>query len=235
VNKRPFIPNVAARNLALLGDIGQPTQPMYQAFICLVAKLYQTVIIIFGNHEYHGHRGDYNALDNWFERWLHENKLANVHFLQNRAIELEGVKILGSTLWSSISEEQFSRVYRTMRDYRVTDATPATTNALHRQAVSWIETELSEPCSLPCVVLTHHVPIDGAESAGPYFGNAINSAFCTDLSHLMVSPVVAWCYGHVHYNNKFKVGPVYLYSNHVGYATENLAYDPACVVRIKED
>ena len=233
VNKRPFIPRVAAKNLALLGDLGQPTQPVYQAFVSLVSKLYETVFIIFGNHEYHGHRGDYQELDQWFERWLLEQNLTNVHFLQNRSVELQGVKILGTTLWSRIQVKQYTKISRVLRDYRATNATPSMTTALHNQAVAWLEQELSKPCEFPCIVLTHHVPIDSVESAGPYFGNAINSAFCTDLSRLMIHPVSAWCYGHIHFNNQFQVGPVRLYSNHVGYTSEELDYDPQFVVRIE--
>lgn len=233
VNKKPFIPRVAAKNLALLGDIGRPTLPCYQAFIKWVSKLYETVFVIFGNHEYHGHRGDYALLDQWFENWLAKNGLKNVYFLQNKAVIIKNVKILGTTLWSSIKPEYHETIKRIIRDYRVTDATPESTTKLHFAAVSWLEQELSESSDQTCVVLTHHVPVDSVEAAGPYFGNVINSAFCTDLTYLMTGPVAVWCYGHVHYNNRFRVGQVRLYANHLGYSTENLDYDPTCVVEIE--
>lgn len=100
--------------LVLAGDVGKPSLPSYREFLAWVASRCRYVILVAGNHEY------------WHSKkvWSHVvplikervNGLTNICFLHNSSITIEGIKFIGSTLWSNASLDSYV-VEKIMGDY----------------------------------------------------------------------------------------------------------------------
>jgi len=195
--------------LALVGDIGAPDKPAYARLLSRAASRYRHVVIVPGNHEY------YDASGREERRCVADTAVLlrtlcaahdNVHLLDDDAVVLEGVRFVGSTLWSHIREPFRRECTSEMNDYRLihtqSDGTRLTvddTNAWHAAAVAFIEQETSRAAAegLPMVVLTHHAPslrsIDKKHAC-----SRVNCAFATNVERLMRPPIVLWCHGHTH-------------------------------------
>jgi hypothetical protein len=185
------------------------------------AEKYKHVILVAGNHEYYGH-----CLDDANSRI--SAKCAawpNVHFLNKRAITIDGVRFLGCTMWSHVED----RVVAYMNDYVRTfqspgvHVTPDYIRAQHAEHVAWIESELSVDTETPTVIITHHAP--DMRMNGRYLGNHLNSGFATDLPHLFRAPVRAWICGHTHECMTVHINGIPCTANCYGYDGENTGFD----------
>jgi hypothetical protein len=94
--------------------------------------------------------------------------------LDNDEVVLEGVRFLGTTLWTDFMvfgdgekrDAAIQEVLRLMYDFskiHVGDApkalfTPADSAALFKIQAEWLESKLAEPFSGSTVVITHHAP-----------------------------------------------------------------------------
>ena len=95
--------------LALLGDIGYPERSHYRSFILSMARQFEAVLLIAGNHEFYSK--DSTDIDcmrtviipNVVDEVNRLCGSTKVHFLDNASIELpsiiSGVRLIGSTLW----------------------------------------------------------------------------------------------------------------------------------------
>eukprot|EP00035_Acanthoeca_spectabilis_P018442 m.391573 g.391573 ORF g.391573 m.391573 type:complete len:313 (+) comp16760_c1_seq7:3989-4927(+) len=132
-----------------------------------------------------------------YVRGLKGLRFPNLELLDNDGVTLDGVRVLGSTLWSDVPPSATQAVERGLNDYHrifigAEGGVPrrlrvADTNRLHAEAVAWIERETAEAKErgLSVVVLTHHTPSFRGTSNPVYAGSPIASAFSTDLEHLM--------------------------------------------------
>jgi len=101
--------------LALLGDIGLCVQPLYRNFLLECAQKFAKVFVILGNHEFYSFNVESSIATT-------ENICAshpNLVFMNRTSLLLEGVRILGCTLWSFIRPEQKDEVDMCLSDYRV--------------------------------------------------------------------------------------------------------------------
>jgi predicted phosphodiesterase len=228
LNKPPVV-NRNAPYLALLGDIGHPFSEIYRVFVRQMAQQFERVIIIAGNHEYY---------NNAKEQYTHEDidtqiryitqSYNNVTFLQNESFLLDGVRIIGTTLWTHIPEEKFDYVQYAMGDYSKCFVasnggrfTPAATSMWHDIAVSYISKQLVLYPSLPTVILSHHCPIADVEVHPPrYRDDQLRCCYATNLTHLLKFPVVAWAYGHTHWPFDQEIQGVRVVTNPEGHAEE---------------
>lgn len=226
--------------LALLGDIGNPFTPNLQDFLSLVAPKYHKIFYIPGNHEY------YNLNINLHSKNEHDYKLNeicsqydNIILLNNKSYDLDGIKIIGSTLWSNIDDKDKNHISSVMNDYhlikkiqkgQMTNITTDDTNSWNRASIKYIEKEISNT-SDPCIVLTHHAPLYSNAKLNNYTAHPIylnsrnNPAFHNDLIKLIRKPVVAWLYGHTHHTSSFKINNVIVATNQLGYIAENPPID----------
>lgn len=201
--------------LVLAGDIGDPRDAAYGHFLAQASQKFKHVILVAGNHEYYG-----DALDTTDARLSRlAARFTNVHFLNQRAVTIDGVRFLGCTLWSDVTDA----AARDVNDYRrIKGATPAGTRALHAAHVAWIEGELA--VAVPTVVVTHHAP-DGRMNA-PFADGKLDTAFATDLPHLFRPPVLAWICGHVHKSATHVTHGIPCSTNCYGYDGEDTGFDP---------
>lgn len=79
-----------ADNLLLAGDIGHPTDEIYQDFFKQCSSKYERVFVVDGNHEWNVGKPCKN-------RFKHFD---NVHLLENQKFVWDNLVIIGSTLWT---------------------------------------------------------------------------------------------------------------------------------------
>lgn len=209
--------------LALLGDIGDPFSTAYATFVRNQAARFKRVFVVLGNHEWYHCRE--SALEQ--ARAL-AGKHPNVHVLEKDCVEVDGLRVLGTTLWSDMD-------YQTacfMSDFRcIYGWTHAKSLEEHRSCVRWLEKELA--CGRPSVVLTHHAPLQGCTSRPEHRGGVFESGFTTDLTHLVRAPVKAWFHGHTHWSHETMKKGVLVASNAAGLAGETTRFDPSKVFTVE--
>lgn len=216
--------------LALLGDIGYPSQPIYKKFLLECAKKFKKVFVLAGNHEY------YNA-----EYYSTNQQIKNICDSHNNLIFLEKtswvcpeeqVRICGTTLWSYIPEQLEKQAMLAMNDYHVCkikdvngirNFTTKDTVKWFNESLNWIKSELkqAEQLNQTVVMLTHHAPLVSGTSHPRYDGNWLNCAFATNLDDLFGKPIHTWAFGHTHYNSDRVIKGTRLVSNQIGYIREN--------------
>lgn len=169
---------------------------------------------------------------------------ADVHFLENEAIIIDGVRFLGATLWTDfrlqeIPEAAMDHARGRMNDHREISwqknpwkrFLPVHAYRLHQDSRDFLERELnSNPMST--VVVTHHLP--NARSLPERFkGDLTNAAYASDLSHVLEAGAPAlWVHGHVHDSCDYVVHNTRIVANPRGYGIENSKLDRDLIIRI---
>lgn len=194
--------------VVLAGDIGSHTHGLEWA-----ARRFpkQPIVYVAGNHEYYD--AQLGLMDE-FQKPFWEQM--DVHFLDHQSFELDGVRFLGCTLWSSFglygtdkAEAYMAVAKRRINDYWMIHARngkrlePRGTLKLCCAAVCWLEGELSKPFDGKTVVVTHFAPHPRCV-APQHQGSDVSPYFVTDLSWLMEKyRIDLWCYGRTHTNINF--------------------------------
>lgn len=186
VKLRPVCPNIA-----LLGDIGYPKTERYHKFLTFCSKNFDHVFLITGNHEYYHH--SIREIDDYVSQF--SKSFDNITFLQNSSINIDGFRIIGTTLWSNTNPKlakKSSDYYYIFKDDKVNKIIYKDVLKLHSNAVEYLEEQLSPEntsANIPTIILTHHAPL--------------NYPYATNLDYLMKKPVIGWGYGHTHHNYRF--------------------------------
>ena len=183
------LPATEAHVVVLAGDIDNGTQAIDWAEKTFPGK---TVLYVPGNHEY------YDAELQTAARALRARaRLSrNVQLLDNDELILDGVRFLGSTLWTDFALLGSQSIGRAssesikyaidFRKIRMGDGflTPQQTVELHREAITFLQARLENHFDGRTVVITHHAP--HPNSVHPrWAGNFVNAAFVSDLTRLM--------------------------------------------------
>lgn len=209
------------------GDIHSGTAVIELA--AMQAQRFQLdVIVVAGNHEFYN--DDHDAvLENMAQL---ADRYPRVHFLENQALLLGGVRFFGATFWSDFalrgvaaaeSARQASERY--LPDYRIIAKhggvlSTELTLALHQASLCELEACLQQPFQGSSVVITHFAPHPQCDhprhAASPF-----TPYFVSDQRRLMESyrPEV-WCYGHTHDSMDFYHGSTRVISNQGGYPKE---------------
>lgn len=233
-NRYPHIPR-KARNIALLGDIGRPFSGVYARLIANLSHRFDNVIVVAGNHEYYSNLKRKITVGEIKEQIARVcGEWNNVHFLDNTTVHIDGVRILGTTLWTQIPPEMRLEARKKMNDYSMCfidkypdlDAgvplAPTHTTFWHETAVAWLKEELSSPGYLdtPTIVLSHHAPYNFETSDPRFENNSRQCCYSTNLSAMFKPPIIAWAYGHTHHPYDRRVKGVRIVSNPLGYPGE---------------
>jgi predicted phosphodiesterase len=241
----PFeLPATDADWIVLAGDIARP-----EAACAWAARLGKPALYVAGNHEFYG-----GALDATMAALRQHSAGTPIHVLEREALIVDGVRFLGTTLWSDFSivpagerEQAMAQSVALVRDFsriRVDSAasregrpfTPADSVALFERAVDWLAQQLAEPFDGPTVVITHHAP--SPRSVHPRFaGSPLNGCFVSDVEHLMGGERARlWIHGHTHDSFDYTVAGTRVLCNPRGYAkngiNENALFDPTLVVTV---
>jgi hypothetical protein len=196
-----------------------------------------------GNHEFYGR--DMQATLAELRRAA---KTHRVHLLDGDAVVIDGVRILGATLWTdfalygaepSVVARAKAIAQQAMADYYVIRGrdnallAPEDTQRIHQLQVLWLARELEKPFAGATVVVTHHLPMAKSVHAR-YAGDALNPSFASDLSRLMCAPVKLWIHGHTHESMDYAVAGTRVVCNPRGYLPQepNARFNPRMVVDI---
>lgn len=243
---RPYVPPViTADAIVLAGDTAEGLTGLEWARKQFPSE---RILVVAGNHEFYGMR----LPDALFALRTRADELG-IDFLENRAVEIDGVRFLGASLWTDYaidarSEEEAGRAMaaakRGMNDYRYIRygerrrkgrdrILPGHLLAMHRESRAWLASQLAQPFAGRTVVITHHGP--HRLSVPPWaVGEPFTPCYVSHLPELVRAPVDLWVHGHIHDSLDYVVEGTRVICNPRGYAPphENPAFDDALVVHL---
>lgn len=216
LEKYPLQP--AADILILAGDIVPfAVMDRHDAFFDYLNANWKQVYWIPGNHEYY--RSDLAMFDNIMSKPIRDN----ISLLNNKAVTLDGVRIIFSTLWSHISPNNEHEISSRLNDFRIIkdhsqNLSVDRYNALHQENVDFIQSTFDVPYDGKTIVVTHHIPTF-LQYPEKYKGDALNEAFASEQYDLIENHQPdAWIFGHHHVNvPEFKIGKTRMLTNQLGY------------------
>jgi predicted phosphodiesterase len=215
------LPNGDADILLLSGDIVPlHDDQLNNRFFSHISQQYKQVYWVPGNHEfYFRNLAEYPATYNI-------PLFKNINLVNNVVIEIEGVSLIFSALWSHISSKNEKVIEQSVSDFRCIELNgrklkAADFNELHKQSIDFITNAL-QTAKGKKVVVTHHVPSVRCNS-DEHANSPINEAFCVDLtSFIEQCGANFWVYGHSHFNQKpLIIGKTMLLTNQLGYVHMN--------------
>lgn len=208
------------------------------------------VVYVAGNHEAYGEQ-----LHGLIDALKDQAKTYRIHFLELTEARIDGVRFLGSTMWTDYelngaahAPRAMSLAEHNMRDHRIIYAEPGLFDAKkardrHLASRAWLGAHLSTPFEGKTVVVTHHGPHPGGV-ARQFMGDPLNAAFFSDLRPLMTN-VDLWVHGHTHSPVDILEGRCRVLANPRGYPLnlrqaaspaeltfENRAFQPHLVIEI---
>ena len=236
------IPQNDADAVILAGDIARPKEAVEWAL-----GFDKPVFYVPGNHEFYG-----GSISGTIAELKQRCVGTNVRVLDDEEAVFEGVRFLGTTLWTDFmlfgaGEKRaaaMQEAQRFMRDFsriRVDDGgerafSPADCAASFEVHARWLERKLAEPHAGPTVVVTHHAP--SRKSIHPRFADSLlNACFVSDAERLVDgSRACLWVHGHTHDSFDYVVNRTRVVCNPRGYAkngvNENARFDANFVVEI---
>lgn len=220
-------PAVDADVVVLAGDIHSHTHTIDWA----LAAFPQPIIYVPGNHEF------YDAEIHGLRQQLRQRAGGRLHVLDDSAIEIEGVRFLGSTLWTDYKlfgvDRQAGAMHAAkhglidhacIRCAPSSRFLPADAARLHRKSVAWLSAELTKPHAGKTVVVTHHLP--SRQSVAERFKDSLlSAAFASDLDAL-VGRADLWIHGHTHDCFDYELGGCRVICNPRGYMRRRAAGEP---------
>ena len=246
--------------LVLAGDIDVGLK--HRVWVEQVARLDESrqVVMVAGNHEFYGgwrektsgSRGSVRKgqdMQSVLARWRRvAEQTQNFHFLESETVVIDGVRFLGTTLWTDFrlcgdSAEVKSLARVGMNDFRAIAfndglrLNPELAERLHHEAREWLERQLHVPFDGPTVVVTHHAP--SKRSTEKYVAptgeesDPLSPCYASNLDDL-ARLADLWVHGHVHYSYDYTIGDCRVVCNPRGYAQSesNPEFDPALVLEI---
>jgi hypothetical protein len=229
------LPETDADVLVLAGDIDVGLRGME------LAKGWSAripVIYVAGNHEYYG-----EAIPKHTARLAAAAEGSRVFFLENRAVEIEGVRFLGCTLWTDFDLfgarlAAMAAAQQVMNDFRKVRVSPEyrrlrprDLEALHATSLRWLVARLDESFAGPTVVVTHHAP--SLRSCKPELRtDQVTAAFASDLEWLLDGRATLWLHGHTHYCCDYEARGTRVVANQRGYPGEDTGFQPQCFLEL---
>jgi predicted phosphodiesterase len=226
--------------VVLAGDIGVGLQGLewaLRAYSC-------PVIYVAGNHEFYGQR----PMQKLIEKARAKVQGTHVHFLENEAVTINGVRFAGTTLWTDFrameratarlkQEHVMAHLATRMTDYfaitvdrqpveggvvvgkRGWRVTPRKIFEIHNEALRFIEGEIqAHQPGQKLVIVTHHAP--SARSIANWTPlDPIDAAYISHLDDLVErSGAAAWIHGHLHSAADYRIAETRVLDNCRGYA-----------------
>jgi predicted phosphodiesterase len=231
----PFTPPQTDADVVILaGDIDQGTRGIAWARATFPDK---EIIYLAGNHEYYKHE--------WFslvDELRAQGRACGIHFLEDEAVTIQGVRFLGTTLWTDfdvmgaenrplamalcrehVSDFRVIRATETSSASSLTGSpsnqpprlTPPQVRHRHLKSRAWLQQALDTPFDGVTVVVTHHLPSE--KSVGErYQGDWANASFASRLD-VMMGRAALWIHGHTHINLDYELHGTRVICNPRGY------------------
>jgi predicted phosphodiesterase len=235
-------PHNDADVVVLAGDIARPSESAAWAL-----QFDKPVLYVLGNHEFYG-----GSIEGTADELKRLCAGTHVHVLDDDEIVIDGVRFLGSTLWTDFMlfgdgdarGAAMAGARHLMRDFsriRLDDATselftPEGSAALFERHVDWLDRRLDAAHVGPTVVITHHAP--SRQSIHPrYADSLLNACFVSNAEHLFKGDrAQLWIHGHTHDSFDYTLHGVRVVCNPRGYAkagvNENPRFNPDFMIEV---
>jgi len=200
--------------LILAGDIITANLPRHNWFET-ISKKYTDIVYVLGNHEFY--HGDITQTRLNIKAFVPDN----FHVLENEVFEVDGLRVLGTTMWSDFEKDNPNSILNVgagMNDFRIIQNgsftfTPQTAYTMFQEAQAFLSTNIKTGD----IVVTHHAP-SFASIANRYRESALNGGFASDVSELILDTKPScWIHGHIHTTNNYMIGNTAIVSNARGY------------------
>jgi len=211
------------------------------------------VALVLGNHDfYHG------TIDAVLEIMRTRARGTNITILENSAMVIGGVQIIGATLWTNFllpfggpglelplpvrKDAAIDACQKMMVDFRAIYGSPSYGAAgligpgemigRHEASRLYITNELAKPFPGKRIVVTHHAPSPLSQDRR-YIGSPTNPAFMSDLTDtIQRGRPDLWEHGHVHQFFDYTIGETRILCNPKGYGREATGFRPEFVIEI---
>jgi len=200
------------------------------------------IVFVPGNHEYYR-----AALDDGIREGRDfAARFSNIHLLENAAVDIDGVRFIGGTLWTDFRllgrdpTLVMADAATGMNDYRRIKLSklpfrrfkPIHALRKHRETRGFIASELERNERRPTVVVTHHAP--SVRSVPPrYRGDVLNACYASHLERLIIdTQPLLWVHGHLHNRCDYVISQTRVVANPRGYPGEKTGFDPAFTIKI---
>lgn len=231
--------------LVIPGDLAHADEIAFE-LESLVGRYELPIVFVPGNHEFYvdPHRSGFDrGVDADRRRMQRINELSQgwakpVHVLDDSGVAIEGVRFLGSTLWTdfafdraaesegyspdeiTVENMRFARI--SMQDYyRIPGLDASAVLNIHRTSRDYLCRELAHDFAGPTIVVSHHVPHPSGEP--PIYRNETGNGYFTNSAGAFGEILEAgrgpdlWIYGHTHHPVDVEIGRTRLLCNPHGY------------------
>jgi Icc-related predicted phosphoesterase len=245
------LPEVGADVIVVAGDMMAPGTEGLRRLRSLFKNSTTPIVYVAGNHDFYSHHDPRRPelKTTWQEQREQMPLVAaeeGIIFLDDAVAEIDGVRFVGSTLWTDFSASpawmSYDDVVRAaakgMNDYRLIKIPPGRsrhklqprdTIAAHRRSVEFIERTLTSEFDGETVLVTHHSPsyrsLVGWDPEIPGRFRDLDWCYASGLERWFtgvgmpdayVPPVLA-LHGHIHRNVDYTVGHTRIVANPRGY------------------
>jgi len=198
------------------------------------------VIYVLGNHEYY--KGSYPKTLN---KIIEAAKHTNIHVLENKCIQIDGINFHGATLWTDFSILGNPRYYGSMcqskmNDYKKIRRDPSysklrtiDTYNIHQKTMLWLERSLEEKKGELNILVTHHAP-SILSVPEKYKNDPISSAYASNLEKTIEKyKPNYWIHGHIHEPKRYKINDTEIICNPHGYIDEKYnGYEKELIIEL---
>ena len=204
------------------------------------------VIFVEGNHEFYG-----NYLVDLPKNLLGKIQSASMkrlHYLHKSQVILQGVRFLGTTLWTDFRLFDDNPVWAMkkaetyMADYRKISRSSNQHELIDSQDIfkensdqfNWLKQNLHQPFKGKTVVVTHHAP--SIQSIDTFFKkDELTPAYASNYEEV-AEHADYWLHGHIHSSVDYLLGRCRVISNPTGYpenhSCENKQFNPGLIIDI---
>lgn len=209
--------------LILAGDIDlgcNIIRDNYNHWIVKQLNYYDHVIYVLGNHEFY--HGDFIKTPKEIVAVLdHEN----IYILNNDSIIINGVKFVGSTLWTDMNYDPLvmMKCQSSINDFSLikngsNKLTPRDTLDEFLISFKFLTKEITPEC----IVITHHTPsrrsIHSRYKNPDHSTYKLNFAYSNDLDQFILdTQPLLWIHGHTHDSYDYMIDNTYILCNPRGY------------------
>lgn len=180
------------------------------ASLDLLAERYEHVIYVAGNHDY------YHSMLERVDELRAGVTNPRVHWLEDSAVEVGGVRFVGSTLWFSSHETDLEHI---LSDFHCIAGLRGWVHDKSRRSLEYLHREVTAPS----VVVTHHLP--SRRSVVPRYEHDPTNCFfvCPEAEQVITErrPRL-WVHGHSHDSLDYRIGPTRVVCNPYGYHAKQL-------------
>lgn len=222
--------------LILAGDLHEAKKiNHYRDMLAVACSKATNVVLVPGNHEYYGSNIEsVNA-----KLKVLQNEFENLLVLLNEIVYIDGVRIIGSTMWTDFDRGNPLTLFDAtiMNDYKYIrngppghgwrhKLKPYEVEDFHRSSVKFLENALMEFSDEKKIVVTHHSP-SFQSTPQMYLTDKLNGCYSSNMDGFIWDHQPDfWIHGHIHANSDYMIGDTRVLCNPAGYnETENREFD----------